>query len=135
MDLDEGNRRGVSSPTLDLATFEELVQKVAPLLQKKDTRMRNAISPAEQLSVTLRYLATGESYTSLQYQFRINKGTLSLLIPRVCEAISIVLAKFIECPSSEEEWLEIANRFENRWQLPNCSGAIDGKHVGILHPP
>lgn len=26
----------------------------------------------------------GESYSSLQYQFRINKGTLSLLIPNVC---------------------------------------------------
>lgn len=53
----------------------------------------------------------------------------------MCEAISTVLAKFIECPSSEEEWLEIANRLENRWQLPNCIGAIDGKHVRILHPP
>ncbi|XP_068675425.1 uncharacterized protein [Montipora foliosa] len=97
--------------------------------------MRNAISPAEQLAVTLRFLATGETYTSLQYQFRINKGTLSLIIPRVCEAISTVLASYITCPSSEEEWLEIAKRFHSRWQLPNCIGAIDGKHVRILHPP
>ena len=79
--------------------------------------MRNAISPAEQLAVTLRLLATVETYTSLQYQFRINKGTLSLIIPRVCEAISTVLASYITCPSSEEEWLEIAKRFHSRWQL------------------
>ena len=120
---------------LDLTTFEELLEKVYPLLKKKDTHLRNAISPAEQLAVTLRFLATGESYTSLQYQFRINKGTLSLLIPTVCKTISIVLAPCIVCPSSKDEWLEIADRFECRWQLPNCLGAIDGKHVRILHPP
>ena len=77
---------------LDLAIFEELVQSVYPFLRKRDKKMRNAISPAEQLAVTLCFLATGETYTSLQYQFRINKGTLSLIIPRVCEAISTVLA-------------------------------------------
>ena len=88
---------------LDLATFEELVQSVYPFLKKRDTKMRNAISPAEQLAVTLRFLVTAETYTSLQYQFRINKGTLSLIIPRVCKAISTVFASYITCPSSEEE--------------------------------
>ena len=106
-----------------------------PFLKKRDTKVRNSISPAEQLAVTLRFLATGENYTSLQYQFRINKGTLYLTIPRVCEAISNVLASYITCPRSEEERLEIAKRFHSRWQLPNFIGAIDGKHVRILHPP
>ena len=49
--------------------------------------------------------------------------------------ISIILASYITCPSSEEESLEIAKRFHSRWQLPNCVGAINGKHVQILHPP
>ena len=120
---------------MDLETFEELVSKLEPLLKKKDTRMRNAISPGEQLAVTLRFLATGESYTSLQYQFRINKGTLSLLIPRVCTAIAEVLADYIKCPSTVEQWEEIAHNFLVKWQLPNCLGAIDSKHVRILHPP
>lgn len=119
---------------VDLDTFEELLGMVKPLLEKRDTPMRNAISPAEQLAVTLRFLATGESYSSLQYQFRINKGTLSLLVPKVCKAISTVLTTYIVCPSTEDEWLEISNRFQRRWQLPNCLGAIDGKHVRILHP-
>lgn len=118
---------------VDLDTFEELLGMVKPLLEKRDTPMRNAISPAEQLAVTLRFLATGESYSSLQYQFRINKGTLSLLVPKVCKAISTVLTTYIVCPSTEDEWLEISNRFQRRWQLPNCLGAIDGKHVRILH--
>ena len=49
---------------MDLSTFEELVTQSEPLLKKCDTPMRNAISPSEQLAVTLRFLqflATGES--------------------------------------------------------------------------
>ena len=61
---------------MDPSTFEELATKLEPLLKKCDTKMRNAISPQEQLAVTLRFLATGETFTSLQYQFLINKGTI-----------------------------------------------------------
>ena len=49
---------------LDLATFEELVQSVYPFLKKRDTKMRNAISPAEQLAVTLRVRRTQVSNIS-----------------------------------------------------------------------
>lgn len=40
--------------------FTELLEKVSPLIAKKDTIMRKSISPAERLSLTLRYLATGK---------------------------------------------------------------------------
>jgi len=29
------------------------------------------------------------------------------------------------------EWTDIATGFYNKWQFPNCTGAIDGKHVII----
>lgn len=38
-------------------------------------------------------------------------------------------------PSTEEEWLRESKLFEERWQFPNCLGAIDGKHVAISPPP
>lgn len=40
--------------------FTELLVKVSPLIVKKDTVMRKSILPAERLSLTLRYLATGK---------------------------------------------------------------------------
>ena len=39
--------------------FGELLRKVGPLIQKKDTPMRPSISPGARLAITLRYLATG----------------------------------------------------------------------------
>lgn len=36
---------------------------------------------------------------------------------------------------STENWLNIANEFNYRWNFPNCLGAIDGRHVPIVCPP
>ena len=82
---------------------------VAPLIRKKTTRLRKPISVEEKLAVTLRFLATGESYSSLQYQFRISKSTISIFIPEVCSAIYIALKDiYLQFPQKEEDWLEIS---------------------------
>jgi hypothetical protein len=50
--------------------FQELLAKVTPHIQRQDTWMREAISAAERLSITLRYLATRDSYHSLEYNLQ-----------------------------------------------------------------
>ena len=35
---------------------------------------------------------------------------------------------------SEDKWKSIADEFYERWNFPNCIGAIDGKHVMIQCP-
>lgn len=37
-------------------------------------------------------------------------------------------------PSSTEEWLQISNEFEEKWNFPHIIGAIDGKHISIQAP-
>ncbi|EZA52911.1 hypothetical protein X777_07656 [Ooceraea biroi] len=53
--------------------------------------MRECISLKERLSLTLRFLATGESYRSLEYSTRIPACTISRIIPETCRVIYEVL--------------------------------------------
>lgn len=41
---------------------------------------------------------------------------------------------FHQFPKCEEEWRLISNDFEEKWNFPNCLGAVDGKHVRITPP-
>ena len=87
-----------------------------------------AIAAPERLAVTLRFLATGESFKSLSFQFCISSRTISHILKQVCNAfINILCQVFFETPSSDE-WYKIANEFDKQWNFSNALGAIDGKH-------
>jgi hypothetical protein len=55
------------------ADFELLINLIGPKFSKKDITYRDAIPVKERLAVTMRVLAMGDSYTSLQYIFKISK--------------------------------------------------------------
>ena len=75
------------------AKFLELVEVVRPLLTKQETHMRTSIAPNERLALAIRYLATGETFQSLSFQFRIGKSTVSQILMEVCGAIYQVLGR------------------------------------------
>ena len=52
---------------MDKESFYELLSKVGPIISKKDTNMRQAISVEERLIATLRFLSTGRNYKDLRY--------------------------------------------------------------------
>ena len=117
-------------------TFDELVRLVKPHIEKKCTRLRKPLGVEEKLACTLRYLATGESFVSLQFQFRISKAAISIFVPEVCLAIYIALKDvYLRFPQTEEEWIEVSKNIYNYWQFPNSLGAMDGKHIAIFNPP
>lgn len=76
--------------------FEYLLNMIGPKIKKQDTRFRKAISVQDRLALTLRFLATGDSYTSLQYLFRISKQSISEIIPEVCAALLEVLRENVQ---------------------------------------
>ena len=45
---------------MDEHSFNTILNRVAPFIQKEDTQLRASISPAERLALTLRYLASGK---------------------------------------------------------------------------
>ncbi|GFU92195.1 reverse transcriptase domain-containing protein [Trichonephila clavipes] len=57
--------------------FDELLEMVRGKLSKQGTTMRMAIPVTTKLEITLRYLATGDSFKSLEYLFRVPETTIS----------------------------------------------------------
>ncbi|XP_049540798.1 uncharacterized protein LOC125954470 [Anopheles darlingi] len=113
--------------------FQWLLTSITPKIQKEDTTMRQAISPLLRISIALRFLATGDMYSSLQYTFLVSTHTIARVVPEVCDAIVETLKDFVKMPSTTPEWLQIADEFEQEWNFPHAIGAIDGKQV-VLRP-
>ena len=97
---------------MDVDYFEELVHLLSPSLQKQGDNMRECVSPKERCCVTLRYLASGESFRSLKYQFQISKKAISYIVYEVAFAITQTLGKeHLKAPKITKEWKKIAENF------------------------
>jgi hypothetical protein len=64
--------------------FEFLVNLIGGKISKKGTAFRKAISVQERLALTLRVLASDDSYVSLQYLFRNFQSKQSAASCRKC---------------------------------------------------
>jgi len=65
--------------------FIFLLNSIKEKISKNNTTFRKTVPAEERLAVTLRYLATGDSFTSLQYLFKISKQLISQIVPEVCQ--------------------------------------------------
>jgi len=115
--------------------FDELVNRVGPRCHKIDTNCRKALEPGLKIAITMRHLASGDKYPTLQYDFRVPRNTISLFIPEVCQAIvDEYKVEAISCPTTPDEWRPIADNFQRKWNVPHACGALDGKHIAIRAP-
>ena len=64
--------------------FEMIKTRLEPRIARQATNYRAPVSVGEKLALTIRYLATGESYSSLSCQFRVGRSTISKFLPEVC---------------------------------------------------
>lgn len=78
---------------MDESCYLQLLELVTPLIVKRDTVMRPAISAHERLSATLRFLATGRNYEDLKFTTIISPQSLGQIIPECCRAIYQVLCR------------------------------------------
>ncbi|XP_067120253.1 uncharacterized protein [Centruroides vittatus] len=120
---------------MDIDTFQSILSKIEPDIMKQYTNMRSPISAGERLSLTLRYLATGEKYHVLKAQYGIAVSTLSGIVREVMDAIyNAYHSEYMKIPTTENEWIQIASEFESTWQFPHCVGAVGGRHVRVKYP-
>ena len=86
--------------------FAFLLERVSLSIQKADTNMREAIPSKTKLMITLRYLATGDSFKSLEFFFKIPKSTISKFLVEVLDAIIISLKEFIKVSINKYKEIE-----------------------------
>lgn len=110
--------------------FDDLLQRIEPHISKENF-IRESIPPALRLPLTLRYIASGDSMVSLHYLYRVGKTTVSRIIAETTAAIWNALQPELLRELNQGEWAKVAEDFGDRWNFPNCVGAIDGKHIVV----
>ncbi|XP_037498960.1 putative nuclease HARBI1 [Rhipicephalus sanguineus] len=115
--------------------FLHLMSRVRMGIVKDKTVANRHVSAQTRLQVTLRYLTSGELPESLRDQFKLGRADVGALIQKTCNVIYKELKDdFMRAPKSEEDWKEVARLFNDKCSIPNCVGALGGRHVVIKAP-
>lgn len=69
---------------------------------------------------------------SLAYNYRLGESTTVGIIRECLGAIYNSLKPMVLPKPCKETWLKVAKGFLKRWNVPNCCGALDGKHVRAM---
>lgn len=113
-------------------TFYYVLEAIRQAITKHS--IRPAIDPEHQLYVFLRFVGHGHSFRSLEFNLRISHQRIASIIYEVSRAIWKNLGH-IHIPSmTTERLLAIAGQSNSLWNMPNCVGAIDGKHIRLRAP-
>ena len=100
---------------MSVMDFEIVLQHIADLITTQEIQGgHRPIPPDERLALALRFLATGESFHLLSFQFRISLRVVSYffyIVEGCCDAIvKKMVPKFIPLPSSPNEWQKIITK-------------------------
>ncbi len=72
---------------MEPAMFHELLERLGLMIAKIDMWYPKWLHSGLRWAITLHFLATGDSYHSLMYGFRMAHNMISLIVRDVCQAI------------------------------------------------
>ena len=70
------------------------------------------------------FLSAGDSFNTLALCFRLGVSTVQKIIMDTCDAIWESLAPTYLPEPKKKDWKNIAADFYQRWNFPNCMGAL-----------
>jgi hypothetical protein len=53
---------------------------ITPRIEKRNTTMRDVIPPSQRLSITLRYLATGNTFEDIKFTSAISPQSIGIIV-------------------------------------------------------
>lgn len=72
---------------------------------------------------------------SVALAYRVGESTAHMIVKETCTVLANILMPIYMKPPTKVKWEKICADFLTLWNLPNCVGAIDGKHIRIQAPP
>nr|XP_055057244.1 uncharacterized protein LOC129441619 [Misgurnus anguillicaudatus] len=116
-------------------TFLELCNILRPYLHRETTTFRKPVPVEQRVAISIWRLATNVEFRTIAHLFAIGQSTAVTIANHVASVIvDKLLPLYIRTPSVDEVQI-IIQGFRDRWGFPQCGGAIDGTHIGILAPP
>ena len=108
----EDTERFQETIRMDFKHFNKVLNLIVPDITPQEIICGNkVISAAERLTATLRFLATGETFQSLSFQFRISYRATSYIVKEVCNAI----VKYLFPP-----YPKVRGKVKRRGMVINC---------------
>ncbi|KAI8124650.1 putative nuclease HARBI1 [Lucilia cuprina] len=81
------------------------------------------------------YLAHGNSIQTIAFSHKLGKTTVRNIILETCEIIWNLLSPIYASEPTTSQYIDIEQDFSRMWNIPNCVGAIDLKHIALKCPP
>ena len=96
--------------------------------------VRAAIPLEMRIAIVLCKLASCAEYRIEANQFSVHKSTVVEMVYQFCTGmVTSVIHNFIKVPTTDEA-ISIASRFEQKCNIPQIIGCIDGTQIPDLPP-
>ena len=80
--------------------FLTILRVLEPHISKKQVIGGHKTIAAERLTLTIRFLASGETFRSLCFQFRMGRATISSIVREVCQVVfKCFREKYLKSPT------------------------------------
>ncbi|XP_036321268.1 protein ALP1-like [Rhagoletis pomonella] len=115
---------------MNRSVYNLLINLLRGFLEKP----KQQISAEERLVITLMYLAHGTRFEIIASMHKMGRTTVRNIVFETCELLWTTLSPTYLSEPTTTQYKHIADDFFNLWNIPNCVGAVDGKHVAIICP-
>ena len=95
------------------------------------TYFKKSLQVGLKLAITLRHLAKGETYKSLNYHWLVVQTIIykfALIV--CCSILDEFQEEYLTCPTTPKS----EEKFRSKWIVPHVLGALDGKHIAMKMP-
>ena len=114
-------------------TFLYLCNQLRVKLQRTH-RTRVLIAVETKVAIALWRLGTNVEYRTISHLFGVGISTACCIVYEVCqEIVNCLLHTYIKIPKGRDG-MAVVEGFENKWDFPQCFGAVDGTHIPIIVP-